>query len=696
LRVSVDIGGTFTDCVVENDGAIQTYKAPTTPEDPSHGLLDVLRKAAAASGESLEQFVARVERLFHGTTLGTNLLLTRRGAKVAFLTTAHFRDVLEMRRGVRNLGESVFNQVRPPYEPLVPRYLRFGIPERILYTGEVELPLDEASVEEATRAALAEGCEAIAIGFLHSYANQEHEHCAKGIVERIAPDLHVVCSSDVLPIRGEFERFSTAVVSAYIGRAVSTYLRKLEEELRAHGFGGTLLIMLSSALMHTVDQCHDRAVELLASGPAAAPAAALAVGKRFGQLDLIEIDMGGTSFDVCVIRNGSILTTTEAWVGEERVATKTVDIHSLGAGGGSIAWIDTLGLVRVGPQSSGADPGPAAYGKSELPTVTDADLVLGYLPADFFLGGEILLDVDRAAAAIEALGTEIGLGLAETAEAIFQTATVSMAGAVTEVCTKQGHDVRSFAIVAGGGAGGIHGAAIAEHLSIPTVIFPTAQPVLSAMGMLIMEIGQELTRVGVWSRTKVPLEELDATFREMITAEQETFRLMGVELAEASFARSISARYQGQFHDVAIDVLSGDDRVALLERFHDRYREIYGYSLPWRAVEILECHVRGSVAQPPAARLTQTVTPRALEEARIGERRCYRRGTRLDVPVFRRELLQPGHSFAGPTLIDSRTSTIFVPESFDACVDADRNVILELRPAAAISTSARAAAEVGA
>jgi N-methylhydantoinase A len=693
LRVSVDIGGTFTDCVVESERAIETYKAPTTPDDPSRGLLDVLDKAAGASGESLEQFVARVDRLFHGTTLGTNLLLTRRGAKVAFLTTAHFRDVLEIRRGVRNLGESVFNQVRPPYQPLVPRYLRFGIPERTLYTGEVELPLDEMSVEAATRAALAEGCEAIAIGFLHSYANQEHEHRAKAVVERVAPDLHVVCSSDVLPTCGEFERFSTAVVSAYIGRAVSTYLRKLEQELRAHGFGGTLLIMLSSALMRTVDQCHARAVELLASGPAAAPAAALAVGKSFGHLDLIEIDMGGTSFDVCVIRNGSILTTTGAWVGEERVATKMVDIHSLGAGGGSIAWIDSLGLVRVGPQSSGADPGPAAYGKSELPTVTDADLVLGYLPADFFLGGEISLDVDRAAAAIEALGAEIGLGLADTAVAVFQTATVSMAGAVTEVCTKQGHDVRSFALVAGGGAGGIHGAAIAEHLGIPTVIFPTAQPVLSAMGMLIMEIGQELTKVGVWSRTEVPAEELEATFQEMIAAEQETFRLMGVELAEVSFARSISARYQGQFHDVAIDVLGGEDRVALLGRFHDRYQEIYGYSLPWRAVEILECHVRGSVSQAPAAHVTQTGMPGALEEARVGERRCCLRGTPVDVPVYRRELLQPGHFFAGPTLIDSRTSTILVPEAFDASVDADRNVILRLRHAVATKACARAAAE---
>jgi N-methylhydantoinase A len=655
----------------------------------------VLGKAAEAADEPLDSFLGRVEHLFHGTTLGTNLLLTKRGAKVGFLTTARFRDQLEIRRGFRNLGESVFNQVRPPYEPLVPRHLRFGIPERVLYTGEVELPLDEGAVEDAVRAVVAEGCEALAIGFLHSYANQAHEHRAKEIAERVAPDLHVVCSSDVLPTLGEFERFSTAVVSAYIGRAVSAYLQKLEGELRANGFGGTLLIMLSSALMQTVDQCHERAVELLASGPAAAPAAALAVGKPLGNLDLIEIDMGGTSFDVCVIRGGTIPTTNEAWVGEERVATKMVDIRSLGAGGGSIAWVDSLGLLRVGPQSAGADPGPAAYGKSDLPTVTDADLILGYLPADFFLGGELTLDADRAAAAVESVGAPLGLGLEETADAIFQTVTVSMAGAVTEVCTKRGHDVRSFAIVAGGGAGGIHSAAIAEHLRVPTVIFPTAQPVLSAMGMLIMEIGQELAKVGVWNRTEVTADRLEATFEEMTAAEGETFRRMGVDLEQVSFARSIGARYQGQFHEVEIEVRAGDDRDALIQRFHDRYEEIYGYSLPWRAVEILECHLRGSVEQAAPARLAETGEPPALEDARVGERRCYVRGDYVDVPVYYRELLHAGHSFPGPALIDSRTSTILVPETFDATVDADRNVILHLRDATGIPTFARATEQVG-
>jgi N-methylhydantoinase A len=271
-----------------------------------------------------------------------------------------------------------------------------------------------------------------------------------------------------------------------------------------------------------------------------------------------------------------------------------------------------------------------------------------------------------------------------------------MAGAVTEVCTKRGHDVRSFAIVAGGGAGGIHSAAIAEHLRIPTVIFPTAQPVLSAMGMLIMEIGQELAKVGTWSRTEVAAEELEATFEEMTTNESETFCHMGVDVTGVNFVRSIAARYQGQFHEVAIDVLPRDDREVLIQRFHDRYQEIYGYSLPWRAVEILECHLRGSVEQAPVTRLADHGNPPPLEDVRVGERRCYMRGSWVDVPVYHRELLCPGHAFAGPAVIDSRTSTILVPDSFDASVDADRNVILHLRDASGIPTFPREVEEVGA
>jgi len=293
---------------------------------------------------------------------------------------------------VRNLGTSMFDQFRPPYDPLVPRARRLGVPERVLVDGSIETPLDETATEHAVARLLDTGCTAIAIGFLHAYANPENELRAKRVVQRVAPGVYAVCSHEVLPTLGEFERFSSTVISAFVGPSVSTYLGELEARLRQAGFGGSLLIMLSSGLMQTAAQASRRAVELLVSGPAAAPAAALTVA---GGGDVLEVDMGGTSFEVCVIRDGVVPTTKEAWIGEERVGTKMVDVGSIGAGGGSIAWIDGLGLLRVGPQSAGADPGPAAYGRSELPTVTDADIVLGLLPADYFLGGDLTLDAER-------------------------------------------------------------------------------------------------------------------------------------------------------------------------------------------------------------------------------------------------------------------------------------------------------------
>jgi N-methylhydantoinase A len=680
VRVSVDIGGTFTDCVVEDERGLSLHKSPTTPEDPSRGVLDVLERAAGE--EPVGDFLGRCERLVHGTTLATNVLLTGRGARTGLLTTEGFRDVIEIRRGIRNLGTSMFDQFKPPYRALVPRSRRIGLPERTLYTGEIDGALDERATEEAVDRLLADGCEAIAICLLHSYAAPAHERRVREIVRERSPDTYVVCSHEILPTLGEFERFSTTVVSAYIGPSVSQYLSDLEGRLRDAGLGGNLLIMLSSALMQTVEECTGRAVELLVSGPAAAPSAALRIAGELGHRDILEVDMGGTSFDMCVVRDGRIPTTREAWVGQERVATKMVDVTAIGAGGGSIAWIDSLGLLRVGPQSAGADPGPAAYGTSELPTVTDADLALGYLPADYFLGGEVSLDTDRALAAISSVGEPLGLGTEEAAEAIFETVNGVMADAVTEACTKKGLDVRGFGMVAGGGAGGIHGAEIARRLGIPEVLCPPTAPVLSAMGMLTMDVGRELTRAPVWDRTAVTAAEINGAFSELIDEQIDGFTRIGVDPAKVSFRRSLAMRYVGQFHEIDIelpqDALDEASRAELESDFHRRYEELYGYSLPWRGVEILECHLRGSVPQAQPPRGDGKAAGRPLAEAQSGERSCRIAGARRDVPVYSRDLLEDGHAFAGPALVDSAASTVLVPEGFEASVDAAANLRLRL------------------
>ncbi|MBI2320391.1 MAG: hydantoinase/oxoprolinase family protein, partial [Betaproteobacteria bacterium] len=409
-QLTIDVGGTFTDCLVlEESGELERFKGSTTPADPTLGFFDAVGKAARHYGEPLEAFLAGVEQIVHGTTLGTNILITERGAKVGMITTKGFRDSIEMRRGIKNLHGSMFDIFIAPYKPLVPRYLRLGVEERVLYDGQVLTPVNESELRTAARTLLDEGCTAIAICFLHAYANGENELKAKRIVQEMAPSAYVATSHETIPVWREFERFSTVVVSAYIGPALTRYARRLQEGLKEHGFGGRLLMMLANGLVQVVDECVDRAVYLLNSGPAAAPSAATYLGGLHAKRNLLSMDMGGTSFDVCVIKDGEIPTTTESWVGEHRVAIKMVDVPTVGAGGGSLAWMDSLGLLRVGPQSAGADPGPAAYGKGSEATVTDADLVLGYIPADYFLGGDIKLEVKRSYQAVEGIGKSLNM-----------------------------------------------------------------------------------------------------------------------------------------------------------------------------------------------------------------------------------------------------------------------------------------------
>jgi N-methylhydantoinase A len=446
--------------------------------------------------------------------------------------------------------------------------------------------------------------------------------------------------------------------------------------------------MQGSGLVQTVAECSTRAVELLVSGPAAAPSAAREIAGARGTANVIEVDMGGTSFDICVIRDAKIPTTTEAWVGEERVAIKMIEVATIGAGGGSIASIDSLGLLRVGPESAGADPGPAAYGRSELPTVTDADLVLGYVPADYFLGGEMSVDVTRSRAALAKVAHPLGLGVQDAALAVFTTVNSTMADAITEACTKKGHDVRDFVLVAGGGAGGVHAAAVAELLEIPEVIFPVEGALLSALGMLTMDLGQELARSEAWTGgEKISAGRLAEAFREMEELQLGSFARSGVDVAKAQFVRSIEMRYEGQYHAVEVPLVDGtiDEHTlpALLTGFHERYQSLYGYSMPWQAVEFLQLHVRGSV---PSSVTFETAPPGLAADGEValasrGGRHCYTRAGTVAVSVYDRAGLKPGAALHGPALIDSPTTTVLVPESFAAEVDDRLNLVLRRRAA---------------
>jgi N-methylhydantoinase A len=679
-QLTIDVGGTFTDCLcLDEAGTLHRFKASTTPDDPTRGFFAAVSKAADHFGKPLKEFLGDVERIIHGTTLGTNALITRQGAKVGMITTAGFRDVIEIRRGIKNLHGSIFDQFVEPYEPIVPRYLRLPVDERIRYSGEIITPLNEEQVRQAARKLVAEGCDAIAICFLSAYANPAHEKRAKEIVTAEAPSAYIATSHEILPVWREFERFSTTAISAYIGPIIAKYLTKLDRELRHNGFAGNLMMMQANALVQTVENCVDRAVYLLDSGPAAAPSGALAIAGEPRGRNVLSVDMGGTSFDICMLKGGIIPTTTENWVGEDRVAIKMVDLVTIGAGGGSIAWIDSLGLLRVGPQSAGADPGPAAYGKSELATVTDANLVLGYVPADYFLGGEMQVDPERSRQAIAAVGKPLGMTVEQAALAIWNTANANMANAIHEMCTKKGHDIRSFTMVAGGGAGGAHVAGIARRLSIPQVIVPRVAALMSAYGMYNLDLGIEFARSWFLERNQVAPKDLQALVDDMRREAQEEFAKLGVSAADLSYAPSVEMRYAGQFTELEIELpsmtISEDVLDRLVGDFHDRHKQMFTYNLPWLGVEFLTFRVRVTAPRPelgPSRVSTDTVASAAVQ----GRRRVHFSGGVRDTLVFDWDKLSPGDSIPGPAVIVDRTTSVLVLPEFRCVVNPSHNLVL--------------------
>ncbi len=683
-RVAIDVGGTFTDCLVlDQQGRLREFKALTTPQDPSRGLMECLEKAARAEQKSLPEFARTLEYIIHGTTLATNALLTGRGAKIAMLTTEGFRDEVEIRRGFKNIRTSMYNLQVPPYKPIVPRYLRLPVRERMLYTGEVETPVDVSSARAAVEKCRSEDVQSIAICFLHSYANPENERKAAEICrETFDGKVYITTSHEILPVWQEYERFSTTLVSASIGPIVSDYLLSLEQRLADIGFKGSLLMVRADGLVQSATHSRRQAVSLINSGPAAAPSAALFFAGPSGQQDLISIDMGGTSLDVCMIRHGEIPTSTESWIGDERVAIKMVDLHSIGAGGGSLAWIDSLGLLRVGPQSAGADPGPACYGRGgERPTVTDADVLLGYLPTDYFLGGELALDAERSRKAIQAVGVSLGLTEIETAQAIYQSVNSLMADQVIELSTKRGLDLRDFALVVGGGAGAVHAAAVAELLGIPSVIIPKYAALYSAFGMFAMDVGREYSRTQIARADKLDLQQIEALYQDLIERAAADFRESQMDPAQMILARTVHMRYAGQFHEIELplpsDFRSAADVEAMVKAFHARHKEIYTFDLPFRAVEFLTFRLRATAPHTfglqilPLAQGTQD--PKGAFKR---TRRCRFGKEWVDTPCYDGERMLAGHVLPGPAIVEEKATTVVVPKGFTATVDAAGTYLL--------------------
>lgn len=683
IRIGIDVGGTFTDLVaVDATGRLHHAKSPSTPQDQSIGVLEGLSRLAEAMGFDRGTLLARTERIVHGTTVATNALLERKGAVVGLLTTEGHRDVLEMREGLK---DDRYDLRQPPPEPLVPRRLRLGVRERIRADGRVEVPLDEASLERAIDRLREEKVESVAVCYLHAWRDPTHERATRAALERLLPGVPVSLSSEVLPQIKEFERLSTTVVNAYVQPALARYLGRLEERLRAAGYGGPVLVMTSHGGVATIEEIVRLAAGAVLSGPAGGIAAAQQVARVLELPDLVPFDMGGTSTDIALVRGGRASIAADRRLAGQRIALSSLDIVSIGAGGGSIARVDEGGILQVGPESAGADPGPACYGRGGVQaTVTDADLLLGYLDAERFAGGRMRLDRAAAERAVGRIAEALRCDLATAAAGIQRVIDTKMAEGVRLVSVRRGVDPRGFALLAFGGAAGLHVSAVARQLGMRRIVVPRLASVLSAYGMLASDLRIELARSHVAEAHALDARELRELFAEL---EREG----RARLAAAGFAgpvrihRTADMRYGEQIFEIPVDL----DPIPweapdLLERiaaaFHRRHEELYTYSLPDRAPVLV--NVRVAVVGELEAAPEEPARPAGPAAPPVAERSIFLEGWRA-VPVFDMERLAPDQRIEGPALVESTTTTVLLRPGDRAVVTAQGWLRIEVERAGA-------------
>lgn len=681
MRLSADVGGTFTDVAAfdETTGELKLGKTLTTPQRLVTGIENGVTKAGSAFAEA---------RLFlHGTTVAINTILERSGARCALLTTVGFRDIYEI--GRVNRPES-YNLFFKKHVPLIDRDLRFEISERIDSAGSVLIPLDDAEVLRVAEQAVAEGVQAIAILFLHSYRNPEHERRAKQLVEGRYPHLFVTASHELSQEYREYERTSTAAANAYIGPRVRTYLTEMECHLDEAGFGGNFLIVQSSGGLFDVAEARHACIRMLESGPAAGVVGARAVCAAIGIADAIAFDMGGTTAKAGVIADGEILMTGSTLIGGYAqglpVQMPMIDIQEVGTGGGSIARVETGNALRVGPESAGASPGPVCYGLGGTePTVTDANLILGRLGADRFLGGEMRLDLEGARRALdERVAAPLGLDPVKAAEGILRIATTKMAHVVRWVTTERGLDPGRFALVAYGGAGPLHASMVARELGLTKVIIPRAPGHFSACGMLVADLRCDF--VSTWF---TPLAEASFPAMEEIFARMEArgreIVTRGQGLSDAQTTRGADMRYVGQEHAVTVDLplelFAKSDREGIKQRFDAVHQVRYGFSVASEKAEIvsLRSAVIGQMRKPPFERIAAGSSEPDGKAAR-GSRPVYFAGAGfVDTPTFDRPALKAGNVIAGPALIEEHASTTVVLPGDVLMVDAFGDLVIERR-----------------
>ena len=675
-RVGVDIGGTNTDLVLESERGVFVHKVQSTPHDQSEGVLKGLHELCEIAGVTRDD----VDLVVHGTTVATNITIEHNGAEVGMLTTRNFRDVLHIARHKRPHNFSLHFDVPWQSRPLVKRRNRIPVTERILPPdGRVGTPLDENDVLEAIRVFRKRGIRSVVIGFLFSFINDEHERRARAIVEREMPEAYVCCSSDVANVLREYERFSTAAMNAFIGPKTSLYLTNLRDRLARQGFRANLRLIQSNGGVSTVEACSRRAVNILMSGPAGGVIGGRAEGLLAGADNVITVDIGGTSADISTIPDGriKIMNPRDSYVSGHPILVPMIDLVTIGAGGGSIAYVDSAGGFHVGPRSAGADPGPACYGKGgDEPTVTDAQVALGRLDADRMLGGGLPVDPDLASRAIERkVGKKLGLSVKDAALGVIRVINSNMALAIRSSSVARGVDPREFSLVPFGGAGPLHGVALAEAVSARDVLVPVAPGITAAMGLLETDMQYERVRSFITSLTRIEpaaVDRLDALVEELVAGCRRDLENDGTPPERQSFRRVAECRYHGQGFELRAEIpegrLGAGEVARIIESFHAQHRLDYGYAFDDTEVELISVRVIGTDRiEPLRLRPLERANGASGDSAVLYSRpTTFDDGATADTPRYDRGRLKAGHRVAGPAVLVQHDSTVLVPPAYAA------------------------------
>lgn len=676
-RIGVDVGGTFTDLVLVGAGrGVGVFKVPSVLSDPSQGVLNALQRAAESEDLSVNQLLTSCSLFVHGSTVATNTVLEGKGARVAMLTTAGFRDSLEIRRGAR---DDPWDHRTPYPDVLVPRHLRFPVRGRIDSRGRETEPLSVEDIEAALKVCRDKGVEAIAICLFNSFSNADHENAA-AMAAKDFPGGFISVSSAIAPIIGEYERSSTAVLNAYVAPRTLSYLRALNARLGEMGLSSPMLLIQSNGGVVSVSELGDRPVTLLLSGPAAGRGALQYFSEAIGSTDLVSMEIGGTSCDVILMNRGEVGFTDLLDIGGYKCASPAIEVHTIGAGGGTIARVDAAGLLQVGPKGAGAYPGPACYGLGgHDPTITDANVVLGRLKSGPYANGAVTIGGALAAKSIEeAIATPLALPLERAAAGIIQLMEQKLLHAVQRVSSERGHDPRRLTLVAAGGAGPLHAVAVARLLGSPRAYVPRLSGAFCALGMLHSDVRHDYIRVFFDKLDSVETEKADAVFRELERQARATLAREGFSAADMRVERALELRYIAQQWDITVPADTAFDRAVIRSDFEGEHERLFGHIQPGGSIEITKLRVRAFGHIP---RLEMVEARRATADAKPMERRRVWIDAVTgwaDTPVYDGSSLQAGHAVVGPAVINEMTMTLLIGHNDRMLVDASGNYSIEI------------------